>query len=145
MNATVILARLRTFLLVLAAFLCVGTVVELWAAEHFHEATQILPFVLAGIGLVTILAVLWRPQRLTMRVMQAVMLLNALGGAFGIYEHIEHNLAFELEIRPNAAVADVFVEALHGASPLLAPGVLALAAVIALAATYYHPVFEHRM
>lgn len=54
-------------------------------------------------------------------------------------EHIEHNLAFELEIRPNATTGDVFFEALSGANPLLAPGILGLAAIVALAATYYHP------
>jgi hypothetical protein len=59
----------------------------------------------------------------------------------GIYEHIEHNLAFELEIRPNATAGQVFMEALGGASPLLAPGILALAAILAIAATYYHPAF----
>jgi hypothetical protein len=31
------------------------------------------------------------------------------------------------------------LEALTGAAPLLAPGVLALAGVLAIAATYYHP------
>lgn len=144
MNATVILARLRRFLLVLAVLLCVGTFVELWAAEHYHEPIQILPFVLAGLGLLTILVVLVRPGRAAIRLMQAVMLLNGLGGAFGVYEHIEHNLAFELEIRPNAAVTDVLIEALQGASPLLAPGILGLAAVLALAAVYYHPVLEKK-
>ena len=80
---------------------------------------------------------------MTMRVMQVVMVLNVLGSALGIYEHIENNLGFELEIRPNAAVVDVFIEALHGASPLLAPGILALAGLLALAATYYHPGFAN--
>jgi hypothetical protein len=72
------------------------------------------------------------------------MLLVGLGSLFGLYEHIEHNLAFELEIRPTAAVNDVFMEALKGASPLLAPGILGLAALIALAATYYHPALVKR-
>ncbi len=141
MNDTMILARLRHFLFVLAALLCVGTFVELWSAEHYQEPIQLLPFILAGLGLATILVVLWRPRRVTMRAMQVVMVLNALGSAFGIYEHIENNLGFELEIRPNAAAVDVFIEALHGASPLLAPGILALAACLSLAASYCHPAF----
>ena len=65
--------------------------------------------------------------------------LITLGSCFGIFEHIENNLAFALEIRPNAVVSDVFFEALRGASLLLAPGILTLGAILALAATYYHP------
>ena len=61
-----------------------------------------------------------------------------------MYEHIEHNLAFELEIRPNASASDVWLDALKGASPLLAPGVLGLAASLALAATYQHPALARR-
>jgi hypothetical protein len=66
------------------------------------------------------------------------------GSLFGVYEHIEHNLAFELEIRPGAGLGDVWFEALKGASPLLAPGILVLAAILAIAATYYHPALERR-
>jgi hypothetical protein len=44
-----------------------------------------------------------------------------------------------LEMRPSAVWSDVWFEALRGAAPLLAPGILALAAIIAIAATYEHP------
>ena len=40
MNDSMILARLRRFLFVLAALLCVGTFVELWSAEHYQEPIQ---------------------------------------------------------------------------------------------------------
>jgi hypothetical protein len=42
-------------------------------------------------------------------------------------------------MRPNAVPGDVVTQALMGASPLFAPGILALGAVLAIAATYYHP------
>jgi hypothetical protein len=61
-----------------------------------------------------------------------------LGSLFGIYEHVSNNLAFELEIYPNEAVTDALLHAFGGANPLLAPGVLGLAALLAIAATYYH-------
>jgi hypothetical protein len=54
-------------------------------------------------------------------------------GLLGIYEHLENNFKFALEIRPNAVLSNVFWESLSGANPLLAPGILALAA------TYYQP------
>jgi hypothetical protein len=144
MNATIILHRLRVFLLSIAALLCVGTVLELWLTEHTESAVQLIPFGLCGLGLLAIGAALLRPQRATLLILRLSMGLMAVGSAFGIFEHIEHNLAFELEIRPTATANQVFLDALSGASPLLAPVILALAAVLAIAATYYHPALEKR-
>jgi hypothetical protein len=68
----------------------------------------------------------------------------ALGSLLGVYEHIEGNIGLLLEVTPNATTAKIISEALGGANPLLAPGMLALAAVLAVAATYYHPALEHK-
>jgi hypothetical protein len=57
----------------------------------------------------------------------------------GIYLHLKSNFAFELDIRPGAKASEVIMESLRGANPVLAPGVLAYAALVALAATYAHP------
>jgi hypothetical protein len=139
MSAEIVVQRLRRFLLVLAGALCIGTVVELLLVEHRENLVQMIPFMLSGLGLISVLAVLLRPQRTTLRTLQIVMVLNILGSLFGVYEHVEHNMAFALEIRPNTTISAAFWEALSGANPLLAPGILALAGMIALAATYYHP------
>jgi hypothetical protein len=139
MNTNVVEGRLRTFLLALSGLMCVGTIVELLLAEHTEELAQLVPFVLCGAGLVAVIAALVRPTRATLLVLRGVMAVLILGSLFGVYEHIQGNLAFALEIRPGAAASAVWFEALKGAAPLLAPGVLALAAVVALAATYYHP------
>jgi hypothetical protein len=144
MTSQIIEKRFRTFLLLLSGFMCIGTLVELWLEEHTESATQYIPFVLCGLGLLTIIFVLLKPQPWSLRLLQGTMILVGLGSFFGLYEHIEHNLAFELEIRPNAVASDVFFEALKGANPLLAPGILGLAALIALAATYYHPALVRR-
>ena len=134
-----ILARLRQFLLALAAFLCLGTIAELVLIGHYEGPTQILPLILCGLGAICALSVVLRAHIKTVRVLRWVMSFTFTGGLFGIYEHLEHNFGFELEIRPNAGVSDVFWDALGGANPLLAPGMLAVAALLALAATYYHP------
>lgn len=139
MSNELILQRLRKFLFTLTALLCLGTLVELSLINHLESAIQVLPFVLAGLALVATVWVLRRPGRLSLGVLQIVMVVTLLGTAFGVFEHIKHNVAFELEIRPNANVNEVFLEALGGANPLLAPAVLGIAALIALAATYYHP------
>lgn len=72
------------------------------------------------------------------------MAIAFVGSLFGIYEHIEHNMAFALEIRPNAVTFGVLTDALRGANPLLALGILALATVLALSATNYHPALQGR-
>jgi hypothetical protein len=142
MTAELIVQRLRRFLLILAAFICLGTIVELWFTEHFEEPLQLIPFALCIIGFISVLGVLFRPQRRTLLGLRAVMVVVGLGSGLGIFLHVVNNFDFELEIRPNAAAGDVLMDALRGANPLLAPGVLALAATLAIAATYYHPALE---
>lgn len=142
MSADLILARLRRFLFGLAAFICVGTMVELALAEHWDGPVQLLPFLLAALSLIAIGAVLINPQQGRLRLLRWITAITLAGSLFGVFEHVEHNIEFALEIRPNAAVGDVFWEALAGANPLLAPGILAFMALLALAATYYHPALQ---
>lgn len=138
------LRRIRRFLVSLSAFVLVGSLIELSLTEHMESTVQQIPFVLCVLGLVSLGIAALRPSRWTLRVLRVVMALVALGSLFGVYEHFEHNLAFELEIRPNASAGDVLLESLQGANPLLAPGILALAAILAAAATYDHPVLRLR-
>lgn len=139
MTDTGILRRLRTFLLWLAALLSAGAIVELWAANHTEEPLQWVPFVLCGLSLIAIAAALLRPRRGVLLTMRGVMVLMVLGSLLGIYEHVTGNIAFAQEIRPSTAGFDLLLEGLTGANPLLAPGMLAVASLIALAATYCHP------
>jgi len=136
---TAILQRLRTFLLWLAVLLSAGALVELWAADHTEEPLQWVPFVLCGLSLIVLAAALLRPQRGVLLALRGVMVLMVLGSLLGIYEHVAGNIAFAQEIRPTTAGFDLLLEGLTGANPLLAPGMLAVAALIALAATYCHP------
>ncbi len=135
----VVLLRLRRFLLITSALLFAGTLGELWLINHTEGPVQFIPFVLCGLGLLVLLVVRLRPRRATMLGLRAVMALVMLGSLFGVYLHIESNLAFLREITPNAPTREAVFGALGGANPLLAPGILALAAMLALAATYYHP------
>ncbi len=99
---------------------------------------------LCGLGLTIVLLVLFRSKRRTLLALRIVMIIVALGSGFGMVEHLEHNVAFEMEICPNATISEVWLDALQGANPLLAPGILALAAVLAIGATYYHPLLEKK-
>ncbi len=76
--------------------------------------------------------------------MRIAMLVTVAGGVFGMAIHLYTNFTFEQDIRPNAAVGDLILSTLKGAAPLLAPGILVFAALIALIATYYHPLLGRR-
>lgn len=139
MDSNNILQRLRIFLLLIAAAIFIGTPIELWFTEHFKSPVQFIPFILSGLGLLAVaIALIWT-KRSSLLSLRVVMIVVIMGSALGLYEHLAHNLAFELDIRPNSTLGAVFIDALSGASPLLAPGILALGAVLAIAATYYHP------
>lgn len=139
MSPADILSRLRRFLLVLSVLLFGGTVIELSLVNHTEDAVQWLPFVLCGLGAVAALAALWRPRRATMLSLRICMGLVMCGALFGIYEHLANNVAFQREINPRQPTGDLMLSALGGANPLLAPGILAVAGVLALAVTYHHP------
>lgn len=139
MTDAAVLLRLRRFLLTVSALLFFGTLVELWLVEHTETVVQLIPFALCGLGLIVVIVVLLHPRRATMLALRALMGLVLLGSLFGVYEHIVGNIAFQNEIHPNATTREVVMGAISGANPLLAPGILALAAMLAIAATYHHP------
>jgi len=144
MPTTTVEQILRTFLLWLAGSMCIGTSVELFLAKHYENPLQLLPFGLCAVGWVAVVAALRRPQRARLLALRGVMSLLLLGSLLGVYEHLVNNFAFELDMRPSAVWSDVWFQALRGAAPLLAPGILAVAAVVALAATYAHPALVRR-
>ena len=133
------LRRLRRFLLALSVALLLGAVAELWLVEHTEDPVQLIPFVLCGLGAAAAIVALLRPTRAALWALRAVMVLVAAGSLLGVYLHVESNAELERELNPGLPAGQVFFGALGGANPLLAPGVLAVAAVLALAATYQHP------
>ena len=144
MNDADVLSRLRRFLLSTSALLLTGATTELLLVGHTESATQLVPFALSGVGLVVVLAALIRPRRAALMALRACMVLLAAGSLYGVYEHVRHNVAFEREISPDATTGELVRAGVGGANPLLAPGVLALAAALALAATYHHPFLKKK-
>jgi len=140
MSTAQILRRLRLFLQVLSSLLFAGALVELWLVNHTENPIQWLAFVFAVMGLLASLLVLIRRESKTVFLLRACMLLVVLGSLFGIYEHVSNNIAFEREIHPDATMSQLIRRGLGGANPLLAPGTLAVAGLLALAATYKYSV-----
>ena len=140
MTSERILSNLRRFLLIVALLMYVGTVVELWLLDHNQDAIQIIPFILCAVGMAAVIGGLFSPSRVSLLTLRVVAVIEAIGSLFGIGYHAWTNFSFESEIRPNAAFETLIVPTLKGAAPLIAPGALMFAALIATAATYYHPV-----
>ena len=144
MSPAEVLRRLRLFLLILSSLLFLGTLVELWLVNHTEDAIQWLAFVFSGLGLFATVAVLFRRRRKTVLLLRVCMLVVVLGSFFGIYQHVSNNIAFEREIHPNAGFRQLTWKGLGGANPLLAPGTLAVAGLLALAGTYKYSVDNDR-
>ena len=131
--------RLRAMQLAIAAVGFAGVIAELVLHEHWAEPWQVAPFFLCGAGLAAIAGFAASPGRVTARLLQAVMLLAAAGAVIGTVQHLQGNFGFEREIFPDAPIAELVGGALKGVAPLLAPGGIALGALVAAAATYRHP------
>lgn len=139
MNDGIVLARLRQFLFLLSGGLLVGTLFELWLTEHAETFVQLIPHLLCAAGLAAIVVALLRPGRGTVWGLRLLMSLVWAGALYGVYQHVWNNALFEREINPNVSAMELVMSALGGANPLLAPGVIAIAAMLALAASYHHP------
>jgi len=144
-TADLILGRLRKFLLILSGLLMTGTLSGMMFIEHVKEPVQWILVGLCGLGMIGVgVALLW-PQRAVLLGLRAGMSVIVVGSVLGGYEHIIGNLAFHNELNAKATWFETFRATLGGPSPLLAPGVLALAAVLAVAATHRHSVAAKTM
>jgi len=128
--------RWRMFLLLLAGFTFASNLLELLLQDHTGEPLQYVPLAACVLGFVAVALVLVKPARWSILIMRLSMVFIGLAGAIGSFIHLTRNLSFEQEIRPLATLSDTLLAALKGAAPLLAPGVLVFAALVALIATY---------
>lgn len=134
--------RLRQFLLAVAAFIFVGTVFELILLDHTEQMFQWIPFVVSGIGFGMIVTAWKAPKAFTFKLLRWIMVIVALSSLVGIYMHFSGNLAFTREINPSYTIWESLWPALKGSYPLLAPGILFLAGILGIAATYKHPLLQ---
>jgi hypothetical protein len=67
------------------------------------------------------------------------MVLFVASGVVGVVLHYQGNQAFELEMSPSRAGLSLITKTLTGATPVLAPGSMALLGLVGLAFTYRHP------
>jgi hypothetical protein len=142
MDSDKILAQLRQFLLVISACVFIMTVTELFFLEHWNVTIQFLPFALSALGLIGAGLAYFRPSRGVILFTQWAMIIIAICSAIGFYQHMTVNLAFWLEIQPDATTWELVEATFRGGVPVLAPGILTLGGVIGATATYKHPALE---
>ena len=132
-------AQFRRFLLLAsgATFLAAG--VELLLVEHYADWLQYVPFAMIALGVAAVGWVWTSPEAPSLKAVRWMAGAVVLGSLLGIALHVKGNVEFALEVTPNEPLASLIWDAVSGASPLLAPGMLALAGVLAAAATYRHP------
>ena len=138
------LAAVRRWLL---ATLLVGTIGmegELLLIGHFEEWVQLTPVVLLALGA---LALVWHaaaPRAATVHAVRSVMALFVVSGAFGVVLHYRGNVEFELEMYPTMSGLELVEKTLTGATPVLAPGSMALLGLVGLTQTLRHPALAAR-
>jgi len=133
---------IRSLLLVVVALGAVGLLTELLLLEHWIATPQLTPLVTLALVLGATATVARRPDRRTVRVFRLVMAWAVVAGLTGIGFHMRDNLAFEREVTPEAPTSSLAWHALHGATPLLAPGSLVQLGLIGLVFTYGHPALK---
>lgn len=130
---------LRQLILALVVIGIVGLEIELALLDHADSFSQLIPHFTLILGLVTTLAVYFRPGKGSLRVFQLVMALFLVIGLVGVVLHFRGNIEFAAERHPELSGMLLWWEALRGATPALAPGALAQLGLLGLLYTYGHP------
>lgn len=134
-EATTQLQRTQRLLYLLAILVFLASMVELLAAKHYKELEQLIPFAIAIVGIMSVISHWVRPSPWSARWMQGFMLVSAGASLLGMYFHISGNMEFVRELRPDASFGTALRQGFTGRDPILAPGVLAMGAFLALIAS----------
>lgn len=130
----------RTILLAIFLVGVIGISVELWLLGHYEELDQWIPLGLAAAGTLALMVAALRPTPVTVRLVQAVMLLFVISGFVGIWFHYQATTEFQLEMDPALRGWALFRKAIVAkAPPALAPGAMIQLGLIGLAYTFKHP------
>ena len=119
-----ILSVVRRALVLILVLAMAGILVELLLIEHIEDAWQFVPLVLLVLGLAVVAWHALAPSRASQRTLRSLMTAFMISGLIGFYLHFRGNVEFEMEENPNATRWALFKEAMMGATPALAPGVM---------------------
>jgi hypothetical protein len=130
------LAGLRRFLLLTLMAGIAGMGLELLFIGHVEDELQLVPIVLLPAGLIAAAWHTLRPSRASARGVWLLMALFVASGLIGVALHYRGNHEFELEMYPAMSGTELVRKTLTGATPVLAPGSMALLGLVGLAAVH---------
>jgi hypothetical protein len=131
-----VLSRVRTYLLAIVAFGSAGMGVELLLLGHVEGIAQWIPVALLAVGCSVLV---WHGRArsaASARALQITMVLFVVSGVAGVVLHYRGNVAFELEMYPTMAGTELVARTLTGATPVLAPGSMALLGLVGVMSVY---------
>ena len=139
------LGSLRRVLLGILLLGMAGTTVELLLLKHDEDTTQLIPLALLGAGYAVVAWNVLARSRLSITVLQVVMLLFVVSGILGVVFHYQANVEFQLEMDQQLSGGKLLWAVLQAKTPpALAPGVMAQLGLIGLAYAYRHPAIARR-
>jgi len=133
---------IRRVILAILVFGMVGLAPELLLLDHLKSPSQLIPFGLLLLMAIGVAWVYFKPSPASLRLFQALMVVVALGGLLGMWEHVMGNLQYVREINPDLGGLPLLWKALRKGAPVLAPGVMVQLALLGLAYTFRHPILR---
>ena len=131
---SVVLERLRLWIVGVIVLGLIGTMTELILLEHDEQALQFVPLVLMALGAA---ALVWQATAKTtasLRTLQTVMGLFVLSGFAGMAAHFNGSAEYQLELNPDLGAFELLDKIVHAkAPPLLAPGMMIQMGLLGLA------------
>lgn len=138
-----VLRTMRALLLGVLAVGMIGMALDLVLLEHYEDAWQMPPLVLAGLGLVAVAWTAAGPGARAVLTLRILMILFIAAGALGLILHFNGNREFQLEMDPSLAGWTLFVKVVRAkAPPALAPAGMIQLGLVGLLYTYRHPAFD---
>ena len=137
------LSVIRRWLLAVLGLGLVSTGVELVLLEHYETAVQFVPLVSIALALAVLIWHGAKGDALSIRALQATMVLFLMAGVAGVGFHLRGAAEFQLEIDPSQPRWDIFKKAMRAkAPPVLAPGLMVQLGLVGLAYAYRHPALD---
>jgi len=131
---SVVLERLRLWIVGVIALGLIGTMTELLLLEHDEQALQFVPLVLMVLGAVALVWHAAAKDTASLRALQIVMGLFVLSGFAGMAAHFNGSMEYQLELNPDLSAWELLDKIMHAkAPPLLAPGMMIQMGLLGLA------------
>jgi hypothetical protein len=127
-------------ILIVLALGLLGTTTDLLLIEHYEDTLQLIPIGLAALAMAVVLWNAIGSTLVSVRMLQAAMVLLLGAGAVGMTLHYRGAAAFQWEMDATQSSWDVFKKVIRAkAPPLMAPGAMVQLGLIGLVYTYRHP------